>query len=472
MPTFGSNDRSRWATVRALVDEGTYVIGKRDQVVMYRSLAANFAAQDPVQAAVLAQAGHYQRTKQSDSGVIFQDGWQSVDKVLHPATHEYYSSKPPLLATLIAGLYWLLQLLTGWTLDENPAEVVRTILLLVNALPFGLYLYVLARLGERYSGSHWSRMMVLAAAAFGTMATPFLVTLNNHTVATFCVLGALALALTVWERRAASPGERLDFSGADYLRFVAAGALAAFAVCNELPALAFWAALAGLFFLWSPPGTIVLFLPASLLVFAAYFFTNHQAIGEWLPVQSDFGSPWYDYEGSHWRPPEPGEQRSGIDYAYLRETRGEYALHLLVGHHGFFSLTPVWIIAVVGLAALWPRRPKPGWGEETGPAYSAPPWWLPLMTLAVTAAVIGFYLLKSNNYGGWTNGPRWLMWLSPLLLVCLYPVMDWLARDRWGRALAYLCLAFSILAANYRLWNPWRHPWLYDAMVWLGWPGY
>ncbi len=30
MPTFGSNDRSRWATVRALVDNGTYEIGSRD----------------------------------------------------------------------------------------------------------------------------------------------------------------------------------------------------------------------------------------------------------------------------------------------------------------------------------------------------------------------------------------------------------------------------------------------------------
>src|SRR4051795_12889562 len=34
MPTFSSNDRSRWATVRALVDEGTYVIGRRDTRVV------------------------------------------------------------------------------------------------------------------------------------------------------------------------------------------------------------------------------------------------------------------------------------------------------------------------------------------------------------------------------------------------------------------------------------------------------
>src|SRR5262245_4073661 len=29
-PTLRSNDRSRWATVRALVEEGTFVIGRRD----------------------------------------------------------------------------------------------------------------------------------------------------------------------------------------------------------------------------------------------------------------------------------------------------------------------------------------------------------------------------------------------------------------------------------------------------------
>src|SRR5207253_995376 len=32
-PTFSSNDRSRWAAVRALVDEGTFVIGRRDRTV-------------------------------------------------------------------------------------------------------------------------------------------------------------------------------------------------------------------------------------------------------------------------------------------------------------------------------------------------------------------------------------------------------------------------------------------------------
>src|SRR5688572_23886523 len=44
MPTFGSNDRSRWATVRALVDspEPTFVIGRRDLNLTLASAAAPF----------------------------------------------------------------------------------------------------------------------------------------------------------------------------------------------------------------------------------------------------------------------------------------------------------------------------------------------------------------------------------------------------------------------------------------------
>ena len=49
---------------------------------------------------------------------------------------------------------------------------------------------------------------------------------------------------------------------------------------------------------------------------------------------------------------------------------------------------------------------------------------------------------------------------------------DRLGASRSGRWLAYVCLGISVLSANYSPWNPWRHPWLYDLMVSLGWPGY
>jgi hypothetical protein len=95
-----------------------------------------------------------------------------------------------------------------------------------------------------------------------------------------------------------------------------------------------------------------------------------------------------------------------------------------------------------------------------------------LFGLLVSVVVIGFYLRESDNYGGWSNGPRWLMFLSPLWLVCMLPALDALARSRWGRLFALVLLALSILSMSYQSWNPWRHPWLYNWMEARGWVNY
>ena len=120
MPTFGGNDRSRWATVRNLVENGSYVIGRRDRTAVISSAVSLLVATSGPEAAVLSAAGYSVRTR-SDNGLVTEDGWQTLDKVLHPGKLEYYSSKPPLLATLVAGLYWVLYQL-GWTFEIGRAS--------------------------------------------------------------------------------------------------------------------------------------------------------------------------------------------------------------------------------------------------------------------------------------------------------------------------------------------------------------
>lgn len=468
MPTFSSNDRARWATVRALVDEGTFVVGQRNIRVVRGSWVAPLGQLNPIAVATLTLAGKHERlAPRSNTGIIFEDGYQSVDKALDPKTLEYHSTKPPLLSVLIAGLYWLVQTLTGWTLAAHPFAVVRTILLLVNALPFGVSLWLLARLAGRYGATEGVRLFVVAAAAFGTMVTPFLITLNNHTIATFSVMFAWYAVLRCWRRaaRAGTPPAWRDL--------IAAGFFSAFAACNEMPALAFTAALFGVLVWYWPRRTLVAFLPAALVPALAFFGANLADVGQWRPIQSNFGSAWYTYEGSHWRPPAPGEVKTGIDWAHLRETRAEYALHLLVGHHGLFSLEPIWLFALGAMIAavarcrlLWERF-------RLGPTQPLRlPWFVLPVGLLLTVVVVGFYLVQSNNYGGWTNGPRWLMWLTPIWLTCLLPAADRLCASRLGRGALGVALALSIFSAHYQLWNPWRHPWLYDLLAALGWPTY
>jgi len=451
-PTFGSNDRSRWATVRALVDQGTFVIGRRD----------------PARATSENEYGDY--------GIVFdEDGWHTVDKVLNPQTHEYYSSKPPLLTVLMAGEYWVLKHTLGWSIDQHTDEIVRIGLLTFNVLPLILYLWMIGRLAERYGATDWGRLFVVAAAAFGTLLSAFLITFSNHVPAALAALVALYAALPVafppphpqpLFPEAGERGEKKAPPAADAVRLVVAGLAAGFLVNCELPAAAFVAALGLLLLIRAPMRTLIWFVPAPLLLIAVFFLLNHAATGQWLPVYEKLDTPWYQYPGSVWSTIHPGQGR-GIEFAKYAEPRWMYAVHLLVGHHGWFSLTPINLLGLAGMFAALvvlvrrrPATPAPGWAA------------IAAGSLAVSIVVFVFYafVTETANYGGWTNGPRWLLWLTPLWLFAMVPVVDWLGRRRWGRILCLALLALAVLSASYSPWNPWRHPWLYrwmDAQNWL-----
>ena len=85
-----------------------------------------------------------------------------------------------------------------------------------------------------------------------------------------------------------------------------------------------------------------------------------------------------------------------------------YALNVLVGHHGVFSLTPVWLLSLAGLGLWLFRRGDPRLR------------WTAAAIGAISAAVVAFYLTRpafQRNYGGSTSGFRWLFWLAPLWLL-------------------------------------------------------
>jgi hypothetical protein len=170
---------------------------------------------------------------------------------------------------------------------------------------------------------------------------------------------------------------------------------------------------------------------------------------------------WYDYQytradgrviQSYWREPK------GIDQG--EPSFGKYATHLLIGHHGIFSLTPVWLLMIPGVVLL--ARPQKGYGYRA----------LAALVGIVTIVCIAFYLLRpplDRNYGGMTSAFRWVFWLAPLWLIAALPAADWLAAKRWGRVLAYVLLALSVLAVVYPTWNPWTYPWLTNFWLYMHW---
>lgn len=418
-PTFSSNDRSRWATVRSLVEEGTFVIGKRIP-----------DDKDP--------KGY------RDEGILFTDGFKSVDVVLHPDRQEFFSTKPPLLTLITAGEYWLLHRVMHWNIAEHRWEVVVATLLTLNVLPMVICLLLLTRLLEAYGRTDWGRLFVFAFACFGTFLTTFSVTLNNHVPAACCVFAAMYAIIR----------PRAPESSISLVDGLIAGLFTGLAVSLDLPA----ASLVGVFgavLLFRSPKVLSTFVPMALLPMALQTWVNHEATGTWEPIYAKFGGIWYEYVGSHWAkrhlPNQP--QYPGIDFA--NDSKVVYAFHLLFGHHGVFSLTPVWLLAFVGIFLK---------GNDEKASTHVRRW-----TLAVLAVLVCFYIWKSNNYGGWTSGPRWFFWLTPLLTLCVIPTADLLASSKKGRAFALLCLGMSIFSVVFPWTNPWRHPWIFQWGEYMGW---
>src|SRR5262249_31839679 len=159
------------------------------------------------------------------------------------------------------------------------------------------------------------------------------------------------------------------------VRLLLVGLFSGLAVCFELPALAFAAAIALIVILESKRGFLFM-LVAFAVPLGAYALINQKATGTVVPLQLKFGTEWYEYEGSHWSRPllwESGQlQRPdypGIDFA--REPKQTYAFHLMLGHHGLFSLTPIWVLAMGGVFLGPVARGVAGWVSRLMPLIAA-----------------------------------------------------------------------------------------------------
>src|SRR5205823_10468891 len=126
--------------------------------------------------------------------------------------------------------------------------------------------------------------------------------------------------------------------------------------------------LVGALLLWKAPAkTLIAFLPAVLVIAIAALGTNILAHGDWRTpyAHRSPGDNWYDYPGSYWLP----ENLRGVDRGEVSPVR--YAFNCLIGHHGLFSLTPIWVLSAVG-CCIWISTFAPSARNATeGVPYSA-----------------------------------------------------------------------------------------------------
>jgi hypothetical protein len=92
------------------------------------------------------------------------------------------------------------------------------------------------------------------------------------------------------------------------------------------------------------------------------------------------------------------------------------------------------------------------------------------MTAILTTVVLAFYTWSplAHNYGGSTQGLRWLFWLIPFWLLVLPKGIESGQYRGWVRWLSLLALSLSVMSVGYALRNPWNHPWILDALEHFG----
>jgi hypothetical protein len=494
-----ANDRSRWATVASLVERGTYAI---DQQI---------AITDPVK-----------RNRRP---------WNTIDKVRHlgrDGKQHYYSSKPPLFPTLVAGIYWMVRAVTGMTLTDQPIYMARILLALVNLPLLAIFLVATTFSIDRLVRNDWARHVTVASCCFGTMMLPFSISLNNHLVAAAAT--ALTMSLYVLAvQRIKSNAAKDTGSPISWSLWMVAGMAAAMATANELPAMSmmvFWFIL----FAWICRRSILPMLAGIAIVGFGFFGTNwlaHQSLrpayahrgngpvierydessqaaapdstlvdavtetlrsGQWIDAEevvrmdasdeparwvvrvreneTQFAllrtagawelaqwDDWYEYPGTYWRP----ENLRGVDRG--EPSRLVYFLHMTVGHHGLFSLTPIWLLMPFGLVV----------GVMTGGSEQRRMMGAVLVATVVCAL---FYLARpeiDRNYGGVSVCFRWLLWLAPLWLLAIGLVLARFSESAWCRGTVFALLALSVFSMATSLSSPWQSPWLYRFWQFLGW---
>ncbi|WP_435015780.1 hypothetical protein TA3x_003332 [Tundrisphaera sp. TA3] len=445
MPTqLTANDISRWCTVWSLLERGTYAIDDCPW-------QAN--TQDKVRREVGVEAAG-------------KEGEASK-----PVFH-VYSSKPPLLPTVIAGILYPFRAATGVPLDKvvdqvrvgrnvekplkdnpNKTEFVREvgppvpwpayvfyfkpIVVLFNVVPFALFLVYYARLLDRFAANDWAWFLSLFAAAFGNLLVVFNTTLNNHTIAAYAAFFAILPLARIWDEDGGRP---VDYALAGFF-----GALCA---VNELPSALFGVLLFALLAIRSPMLSLKFFTPAALIPIVAHLATQYLALGTFRPAYEDWGTAAYNYEGSYWNDP--------LEFDWFTkhpESKALYLFHMTLGHHGVFSLTPIFAFAFIA-------------GIRNAFGKGRPLRVVSAVTVFLTVAMLAFYTWnpKARNYGGSTQGLRWLFWLIPFWLVTLPTGLAEGQERAWPRRLSLAALSFSVLSVGYAMRSPWSHPWILDLL--------
>lgn len=404
------NDQARFATIQALVEQGTFAIDNTSL------------------------------------------GYWTGDKVF--AGEHFYSTKPPLLSMIGAALYWPMYHWLGWTyFNELQAPTIYYLItLLLMGLPMaGCAVLFYNTLHDLGLSLRW-RILGTASFALGSLYLPYSLIFQNHTIAG--IAGFYAFVLVFRTTRGIGPSGR---------NLALAGLMAGFAFVTDIVGAApyLFALLVWLIVRrvqgnpWSEAGAAVAGFAVPL---AAHLAGNIAMLGDWRPIYTK--AETYKLTAIPGFFGEVLERKSYLSTLF-DPYRWRYIVNSLVGIRGVFFYTPALLF---GCWLGW-RLCGPHWRTllpELTPAQETALRSFTAAFLAMTLAAFVYLLLRTENYGGTSYGSRYF--IAPSLLLLWYSALVYTelgtlrARGWYAEALRW-----GIICAVVGMAYPWGVALLYGA---------
>jgi len=342
----------------------------------------------------------------------------TIDKV--KIGDHFYSSKSPLLPTVTAGVYWVWRAVTGDDIRTEEHNVVLLCNTVMVGLPHLLLLIFFLRFLLLFLRRPEAILVGVAGMSFAYIGMGYAIELNNHTPAAAAAFVAFYYAYRI--------RNDIDVKTRHWLF---AGFSAGLLPGLDLPSL-FIATTIGIYLLtYDPKKTLTLFVGAAVPPLLAHFIVTYIATDSIFPIY--LRKELYQYEGSYWVKPR------GIDA--LDEPKYIYGFHMILGHHGLFTITPPFVFSAIALYRMIRERQR-GFLEAVALG-------------GVSLFLVVFYMFTTNNYGGSCVGFRWLIVVNPFLWIFFAKWIDMVEMRKWMWALVVL----SLMGAQFHVHDAIRSPW-------------
>jgi hypothetical protein len=360
--------------------------------------------------------------------------WFLNDMVRNPLDGHYYSSKPPVLTLILAGVLWPFKLL-GADLKFTGAEAAIPVFILTwfvigSVSACGFYAFR-RKVGAFVGGREADLVTVLTLG--GTLFLTYSVTMNHHTftaalvLISFFLLGMAEAEPKVGDGRAGAAGLLMGLA-----TVVDIGPGFIFSVAFALYIVFYQRSLRAL----------IMFGIWSISPLAVHCVVQDKTFGSILPVQMIEGTK--DYPGSYWK--------SMLAPDTWQVSRYRYWLLTLFSGRGLFVVSPILLAGASALARdiFESARPAEGDRAEAGRGYVA------LTVLFAILFLVAYDCFMSpTNFCGSSFGFRYYIGFTPIL--AFYAARSY-ARFRKSAAYRAVFYALGLVSLMYALIGM-QHPW-------------